>query len=304
MKIFRPILLGALIIALTVAPSYAKWIQGNYGSDGGGGGGTVYSVNSKTGTVVLTITDIAASLSMSGNDLVVTNGGIQVTGGSAGLTFSGTNAAIDGFTGYLSLEDGYVCIGDTCTNDFMDGDGDLLVEDDLEVNGTIHADGSVSSITFTGTNATIDGYTGYLTVEDGYTHFGDTISTTCSAIADGDGDVCVEDELAVGLFFYRPIAIVVADTGSSQGDGALIKSGYVSISTCANAGDAITLPGAVAGRSVVITNHGANSADIFPSSSDSINEAAVNTAKALAADATLMCYAYDSTNWECLTLAR
>lgn len=97
---------------------------------------------------------------------------------------------------------------------------------------------------------------------------------------------------------------ITASTGSTQATGVQITKDIVEISVCANAGDSLTLPYARTGLLIIITNHGANSADIFPNVGDAINEAAVNTAKAVAADATLICYAYSDSAWECLTLAR
>ena len=96
---------------------------------------------------------------------------------------------------------------------------------------------------------------------------------------------------------------VTADTGSSQGDGAQTKD-IIEIATCANAGDAITLPPAAAGLQIMIINRGANSADVFPATGDNINEAGANTAKSLAANAGMICTAIDETHWECWTQAR
>jgi hypothetical protein len=96
---------------------------------------------------------------------------------------------------------------------------------------------------------------------------------------------------------------VTADVGSSQGDGAFTET-FLEISVCAGAGDAVTLPAAEAGKLILITNRGAQSADVFPATGDNINEAGANTQKALAADASMLCMGIDGTHWECLTLAR
>lgn len=109
--------------------------------------------------------------------------------------------------------------------------------------------------------------------------------------------------MSSGILRQAVTATITADVGSIQGGSALTR-GVNEISICATAGDAVTLPTAVAGQLVYIVNHGAQSADVFPASGDAINEAAVNTAKALAADAAMICHSYDGTNWECNTLAR
>ncbi len=97
---------------------------------------------------------------------------------------------------------------------------------------------------------------------------------------------------------------ITAAVGSTQATGVKIVADIVEISICANAGDSVTLPSAVQGMMIIITNHGAASCDVFPNVGDAINEAAVNTAKALAADATGLLYAWNKGKWEFLTLGR
>ena len=113
------------------------------------------------------------------------------------------------------------------------------------------------------------------------------------------GDLVMSD----GVFRGAVTATITADAGSIQGGNPITKT-FNEISVSGTTGDSITLPLAAAGQFVMITNHGANSADVFPALGDAINEAAANTAKALAADASMLCYSYDATNWECLTMAR
>jgi len=88
---------------------------------------------------------------------------------------------------------------------------------------------------------------------------------------------------------------VTAHVGSSQGDGP-ITTDVVQISVCANAGDAVTLPTAVAGLEITIVNNGANACDVFPASGDNLG-AGVDTAASLAAAANITYIAYDATNW-------
>ena len=90
---------------------------------------------------------------------------------------------------------------------------------------------------------------------------------------------------------------VTAHTGSSQGDGAITAT-FVEIATCANAGDAVTLPGAAAGKLVFIANNGANSADVFPASGDKIDGGSANAAVALAAGDNRIYICQDGTDWD------
>lgn len=185
--------------------------------------------------------------------------------------------------------------------DALTFNGTVEVIDELTATGGATIGGVSSAITFTETNATIDGWTGYLTLEDGFVVVGDD---TTNDTMDGDGDLLVEDELEVnGLIHQSVTAGITADSGSIQG-GSPITTQIAEISVCGTIGDAVTLPPALAGIEIKIINHGANSADVFPATDDAINEAAADTAKALAADASMTCMAYDAVNWECLTLAR
>ena len=97
---------------------------------------------------------------------------------------------------------------------------------------------------------------------------------------------------------------ITAYSNGGQANAVVITKDVAEKSVCAAGGDAVKLPVAVAGLVILIINHGAESADVFPNTDDAINEAAANTAKALAADASMLCSTYDGTNWECLTLAR
>jgi len=90
---------------------------------------------------------------------------------------------------------------------------------------------------------------------------------------------------------------VTANTGSSQGDGA-ITSTFVEIATVGSSGDAVTLPTAAAGKLVIIANNGANSADVFPASGDKIDGGSANAANALAAGVNRMYICQDATDWD------
>lgn len=113
------------------------------------------------------------------------------------------------------------------------------------------------------------------------------------------GDVVITD----GLIQHAVDAGVTANTGSVQGNSPITKF-YTEISVTAGAGDAVTLPTAVAGRMVLVTNHGANAADVFPASGDTLNEGTVDIATSCAVNETLLFVAYDATNWEAIALAR
>lgn len=102
-----------------------------------------------------------------------------------------------------------------------------------------------------------------------------------------------------GLHKRSVTAGITADVGSAQG-GSPLTTEINQISTCATAGDSVTLPTAVAGLRVTIINNGAESCDVFPASGDNLG-AGADTAAALAAGANITYVAYDATNWFAVT---
>lgn len=83
---------------------------------------------------------------------------------------------------------------------------------------------------------------------------------------------------------------ITAGVGQVQGNSPLTKD-YNEISVCGNVGDAVTLPAAEAGRRIFLRNNGANQAQVFPASGDSIDGGVVDTCINLAAAAhwTFLC---------------
>lgn len=88
---------------------------------------------------------------------------------------------------------------------------------------------------------------------------------------------------------------ITANTDSIQGSSTTFD--VIEISVCANVGDAVTLIPAIEGIEQIIINNGANSADIFPASGDSIDGGSTNAAVALAAGSKARYIAIDSTSW-------
>lgn len=114
-----------------------------------------------------------------------------------------------------------------------------------------------------------------------------------------DVDIVFTNALTIDNSGYLELpvtAAITADVGSAQGNGALTTP-INEISVCANAGDAVTLPTAVAGLVFYISNNGAQSADVFPAAGDAIDGGAANAAYALAAGTNKTFIAVDATNW-------
>jgi|GEM_PF-4779561 len=89
---------------------------------------------------------------------------------------------------------------------------------------------------------------------------------------------------------------LTADASSIQG-GTPLTSFINEISVCATAGDAVTLPTAVAGLEIIVVNNGVATCDVFPASGDILNGGTVDLAESLAIGAKIRYVAYDATNW-------
>jgi len=124
-------------------------------------------------------------------------------------------------------------------------------------------------------------------------NFSDIASEITNSI-DKDGQTPIS-----GILQHSVTVGQTAHTGSVQGNNAITTEFY-EISVCANPGDAVTLPTAVAGQLVIIVNNGANSADVFPASGDKIDGGSVNAAFSLAAGANALFICQDGTDWDSL----
>ena len=120
------------------------------------------------------------------------------------------------------------------------------------------------------------------------------IATEITNSIDKDGQTPI-----TGILQHSVAVGQTANTGSAQGNNPITTEFY-EIATCANAGDAVTLPTAKAGQLVIIVNNGANSADVFPASGDKIDGGSVNAAFALAAGANALFICQDDTDWDTL----
>ena len=139
-------------------------------------------------------------------------------------------------------------------------------------------------------------------------HNGSTFVTIASGIADVvsdgspqlGGDLDLNGNIISGVPAYAVSVGNTANVNSSQGDNA-ITTFFYEIATCANAGDAVTLPTAAAGKVVVVANNGAEDADVFPASGDNIDAAGVNTAYSLESGTNVMFIAQDATDWDTIS---
>lgn len=92
---------------------------------------------------------------------------------------------------------------------------------------------------------------------------------------------------------------ITASTTQTQAGATTLTTTMNAIGTVANPNDAIGLPSAIQGLDVYMINNGANNAEIWPASGDSIQGAAVNAADpvVLAPDESRHYKAVDDTQW-------
>ncbi len=91
-------------------------------------------------------------------------------------------------------------------------------------------------------------------------------------------------------------ASITASITQTQGQQALTTD-INEISTCANANDTVTLPAALAGRSCLVINNGAQTLQVFPASGDNLG-AGLNTSTTIVAGSRKLFVAFNSTDWE------
>lgn len=89
---------------------------------------------------------------------------------------------------------------------------------------------------------------------------------------------------------------ITASTTQTQGQQPL-TSDINEVSVCANLNDTVTLPLALAGRSCLVINNGAQTLQVFPASGDDLG-AGLNTSTTITSGSRKWFVAFDTTNWE------
>lgn len=90
---------------------------------------------------------------------------------------------------------------------------------------------------------------------------------------------------------------VSASTTQTQAAGTAITKYRNVVTTCANDNDAVTLPTAVEGDTVVIMNNTAHTLQVFPAVSDAIGAGSVDASTTISAGAAKTFHAADATTW-------
>lgn len=90
---------------------------------------------------------------------------------------------------------------------------------------------------------------------------------------------------------------LTAHAGGGQTNGTPLNPGFNQFSTVTTAADSATLPTNVLGNTVVVTNNGASSMNVFPATGDTINALSANAALAVAPGATTIFIGSTATGW-------
>jgi hypothetical protein len=90
---------------------------------------------------------------------------------------------------------------------------------------------------------------------------------------------------------------ITASTTHTAVGGTPITASQAQISTCANLGDAVTLPPALAGMEICIANNGAQQAGVYPSGTDQINAGGAGTPANQNANTVTIYYCFATGFW-------
>lgn len=96
--------------------------------------------------------------------------------------------------------------------------------------------------------------------------------------------------------FYSYATGITAFAGGGQGSATQLVAEYNHVNTVVTTGDSIKLPTAAGGEHCVVFNDSTNALDCYPTTGQSINELAANTAVSVAGKSMVAFYA-EGTNW-------
>lgn len=238
--------------------------------------------------------------------------------GIGGPTSSTDNAVarFDGTNGQL-IQNSVVIIADTSGN--MTGVGTLAVGGALTAAVAVTV-GTTLGVTGTSTLAAVNASgtvaaAGAVTVG---TTLGVTGAATLSAAASVGTTLTVTGATSLGSTLavtgdttisghnVRSVAAAVtaaATPNNTQAGGTVLNKDINNVATCATAGNAVTMPTAVAGMMITIFNNGVASCAVFPASGASLGVASANASVSLASQANITYVAFSTTKWEPLAAA-
>jgi hypothetical protein len=112
-----------------------------------------------------------------------------------------------------------------------------------------------------------------------------------------DEDITLEFDGSSWLMHAALNSGLTANAGGGQGSATQLNAGMNVVATVATTGDSVKLPTAEQGVEVLVANDGANAMDVFPSSSDEIDNAGVNAAVSVGANKSALFRAVSASQW-------
>lgn len=125
--------------------------------------------------------------------------------------------------------------------------------------------------------------------------------TDIAACLQADGSVEMTGDLPFGDGTYEKGGAtdgIIASVVQTQAGATALTNRINEVATVASTNDAVVLPAAVGGRSVIVINNGANTLQVFPASGDAINGGAVDASTTIASGNNINFVAYNNTTWE------
>jgi hypothetical protein len=134
----------------------------------------------------------------------------------------------------------------------------------------------------------------------------------CCASAGSNGLLPVGfNATTASLSYYNPATDAIVTVGDAQSvteitafatggqtSATQLSAGFNEVTVVATAGDSVKLPAAAEGLVVIVKNDGAAAADVFPATSDKIDDGSANAAISLRPGAVVVFRAIDAVNWE------
>ena len=253
--------------------------------------GTLIAANGGTGFSSYTIGDlIYAGTSTTFTKLSdIATGNVLLSGGVGVAPSYGKVSLTTAVSGVLPIANGGTNSSTALTNNrIMVSSGGAIVVAGALTNGQL----LIGSTGAAPVAASITGTTNQVTVTNGTGAI--TLSTPSTFIA--PGSVASTSTLAAGTLFSTGTSATVSAAGTTQGTATVLSNSY-NIVTTAAANSGVQLPVQTAGMIVTVVNKGANTVNVYPSTGDIIDSAAVNAAVTIPVNGTATYQASSTTQW-------
>ena len=131
----------------------------------------------------------------------------------------------------------------------------------------------------------------------------DDVAVPLGSLAEQAADaVAITGGAISGINVVVPNATAISAAGTGQGDATAITFGASRVATVAS-GTGVILPTAVAGKSAIVFNRGANALLVYPATGAAINALSANAGLSVAAGKAAILVAFSTTQWDAVVSA-